>query len=309
MKVIDMHCDALYKLQAGAGKLNFQDSPELDVNFERLIEADFMMQAFAIFLDPEVPVEHKWKKAVEQVNIFKQHVQHRGGIIHPLRKWTDLESLPEGKIGAALTLEGVEPIGHSMERLDQLIAAGVLSVGLTWNDANLAADGIEEKRAAGLTTFGKEIVAKLNEKKVFTDVSHLSIKSFWDVMETSDYPIASHSNAKAVQGHQRNLNDDQIKAMIEKDAMIHVIFNPRFTSEDYSNSTIEDLIRHIDHIAELGGIHNIGFGSDFDGIKYHIKGIEQAAEYPEFLNTLEKHFSTEEVAGFASKNFLAHLPQ
>lgn len=309
MKVIDMHCDALYKLQASKGKWNFQDSPELDVNFERLIEGDFMMQAFAIFLDPEIPVEHKWKKAVEQVNIFKQHVLHRGGIIHPLKKWSDLEELPEGKIGAVLTLEGVEPIGQSIERLEQLITAGVLSVGLTWNNANLAADGVEEKRAAGLTTFGKEIVSKLNEHKVFTDVSHLSIKSFWDVMELADYPIASHSNAKAVYGHQRNLDDDQIKAMIEKDAMIHVIFNPRFTNEAVSDSKIEDLIRHIDHIAELGGIRNIGFGSDFDGIQHHIEGISHAGEYPTFLAALQKHFSHEEIAGFASKNFLAHLPK
>ncbi|WP_434967968.1 dipeptidase [Listeria ilorinensis] len=303
-----MHCDVLYKLQSSKGKWTFQDSPELDVNFERLIQGDILLQGFAIFLDPDVPVEHKWKKAVEQSNIFKQHILHRDGIIKPLKRWADLPDLPEGKVAAALTLEGVEPIGQDLDRLEQLLDGGVLSVGLTWNNANLAADGVEEPRGAGLTAFGKQIVKRLNERKVLTDVSHLSIKSFWDVMEVAEFPIASHSSAKSICPHIRNLDDDQIRAMIEHNAMIHVIFHPLFTTPS-GTANMEDVIRHIDHIAELGGIRNIGFGSDFDGIPSHVKGLEDAGKYQDFIVELEKHFSKEEVAGFAHQNFLDHLPQ
>ncbi|WP_099222706.1 dipeptidase [Listeria costaricensis] len=308
MKIVDMHCDVLYKLQASKGRLTFQDSSELDVNFERLVQGDILLQGFAIFLDPDVPVEQKWKKAVEQGNIFRQHILHRDGIIKPLKRWADLPNLPEGKIAAALTLEGVEPIGRDLDRLEQLLDGGVLSVGLTWNNANLAADGVEEPRGAGLTAFGKQIVQRLNERKVFTDVSHLSIKSFWDVMDIAEYPIATHSSAKAICPHIRNLDDDQIRAMIEHNAMIHVIFHPLFTTES-GTASMEDVIRHIDHIAELGGIRHIGFGSDFDGIPSHVKGLEDAGKYQDFIIELEKHFSKEEVAGFAHQNFIDHLPQ
>lgn len=95
-----------------------------------------------------------------------------------MKKWCDLENLPEDKIGAMLTLEGIEPIGRDLDKLTQLLDGGVLSVGLTWNNANLAADGIMEERGAGLTRFGKDIIHLLNERKVFTDVSHLSVKAF-----------------------------------------------------------------------------------------------------------------------------------
>ncbi|WP_420912541.1 dipeptidase [Listeria floridensis] len=303
-----MHCDVLYKLQKAKGRLTFQDSPELDVNFERMVEGDMLLQGFAIFLDPEVPIEHKWKKAVEQSNIFKQHVLHRNGVIKPLKKWTDLEMLPDGKMAAALTLEGVEPIGQDLDRLEQLLDGGVLSVGLTWNNANLAADGIEETRGAGLTRFGRDIISRLNKRKVFTDVSHLSVKSFWDTIEIAEFPIASHSSAKAICSHIRNLDDDQIKAMIEHDAMIHVIFHPLFTTES-GTANMEDVVRHIDHIAELGGIKNIGFGSDFDGIPSHVKGLENASQFQDFIAVLETHFGKEEVAGFAHQNFMNHLPR
>lgn len=308
MKVIDMHCDVLYKLQKAKGRLTFQDAPELDVNFERLLAGDVLLQGFAIFLDPEVPVEQKWKKAVEQGNIFKQHILHRDGKIKMLKKWTDLENLPEGKIAAALTLEGVEPIGQDLDRLEQVLDSGVLSVGLTWNNANLAADGILEPRGAGLTQFGREIIHRLNERKIFTDMSHLSVKSFWDAIQIAEFPIASHSSAKEICSHVRNLDDEQIKAMIEHDAMIHVIFHPLFTTNS-GTADMEDVIRHIDYIAELGGIRNIGFGSDFDGIPSHIKGLEDASKYQNFIDALLKHFSKEDVAGFAHQNFMNHLPR
>lgn len=309
MNIVDMHCDALYKLQAGVGKVMFQDSEQLDVNFEKMIAGGIKMQAFAIFLDPTTPVEQKWKKALEQVNIYRQHVLHRNGVIKPLRQWSDVDRVPEEKIGAFLTLESVEPIGADLRKLDQMLDYGVLSVGLTWNNANLAADGIEESRGAGLTDFGKAIVAKLNDRKVFTDVSHLSEKAFWDVMELADYPIASHSNAKAICPHPRNLSDEQIKALLEKDAMIHVVFYPLFVKETADTVYMDDLIAHIKHICDLGGAKNIGFGSDFDGIPYHIEGLEDCSKYPDFITELRKHFTDQEVKGFCYDNFMNHIPR
>ena len=181
------------------------------------------------------------------------------------------------------------------------------SIGLTWNNANLAADGVGEKRGAGLTSFGREIVQFNNQHKILTDVSHLSENAFWEVMEEATYPIASHSNAKAICNHRRNLSDQQAEAMFAKNSMIHVVYCPPFVKEQ-GDATIADLIKHIDHFCSLGGIKKIGLGSDFDGIDTKIVNLEDASMQPNLINELLKHYSETEVEGFAYQNFLDHRP-
>ena len=192
-----------------------------------------------------------------------------------IKDWSDFDLLKEDEIGALLTLEGVDAIGNDLQKLTILYELGVRSIGLTWNNANLAADGAGEKRVAGLISFGREIVEFNNHHKILTDVSHLSEKAFWDVMEEAEYPIASHSNAKALCNHVRNLSDEQAKMMFDKNAMIHVVYNPPFV-KNKGEVTITDLIEHIDHFCSLGGVNQIGLGSDFDGISTKILSLEDA---------------------------------
>src|SRR5699024_11482154 len=104
--------------------------------------------------------------------------------------WVLIIQLHDGEIGTMLTLEGVDAIGKDLKKLKILYELCVRSVGLTWNNANLAADGVGESRGAGLTTFGREIVQFNNAHKIFTDVSHLNEPGFWDVMEEGKYVIA-----------------------------------------------------------------------------------------------------------------------
>lgn len=311
MKSIDMHCDVLYKMQNNKGTLDFKDSDELDVNLKRLKEGEVKVQAFAIFIEPDLPSDKQYAAVLEQIDYYQKDILGKNPEIKQIWKWEEIQELKDNEIGSFLTLEGVSAIGNDLSKLDELLDAGVLSVGLTWNPANLAADGVEEPRGAGLTVFGFEIVKRLNERKVFTDVSHLSVKGFWDVMKSASYPIATHSNVLSLCSHVRNLNDDQIKAMIEHDAMIHVIFNPTFTLEEgkYKEVTIADLIPHIERLVELGAMRNIGFGSDFDGISTHIKQLAHAGETQNLIQSLLEIFTTEEVEGFAYQNFMDHLPK
>src|SRR5699024_10084592 len=117
---------------------------------------------------------------------------------------------------------------------------------------------------AGLTLLGKDVVRLNNEQKVLTDVSHLAVEGFWDVLELADYPFASHSNARAICDHERNLYDEQIKQLIHQNGQIHLVFNPPFINHGRDDASIADIIKHIDHICSLGGVHHLGFGSDFD---------------------------------------------
>lgn len=315
MKIIDTHCDALMKLQLGKRKQFFHDGPydyqtsnHIDTNVNRLHKGGVKVQFYAIFIEPDIPSDEKWQHALEQVDAFYVDVIEQNPEIKHIKSWQDLDKLKDGEIGAVLALEGADPIGNDVMKLKQLYRLGVLSVGLTWNYANYCADGVGEPRGGGLTLFGKEVIALNNQYQVFSDVSHASEAAFWDILEIADYPIASHSNARAICEHPRNLYDEQVEHIIKKKGLIHVVFNPPFINKDKEEATIPDLIKHIDHLCSLGGVKQIGFGSDFDGISTYVKGLEDASMYPSLINELLKHYSEEEVRGFAYENFLNHRP-
>lgn len=316
MKVIDTHCDALLKLQlAKRGQfydikpLNFKDSVEIDTNFLRLKKGKIMVQFFAIFIEPEVPFDEKWQHALEQIDFFYTDVLGVNSSMKHIKKWEDLDELGQDEIGAVLTLEGADAFGNDLVKLRHLYRLGVLSIGMTWNNANLCADGAGEPRGGGLTLLGKDVVKLNNDHNIFTDVSHSTVKGFWDIVELADYPIASHSNARAICDHPRNLYDDQIEAMFAKGGLIQLVFNPPFVKDTKEPTTIADLIKHIDHLCSLGGKRQIGFGSDFDGITDYVTGLEDASAYPNLINELLKYYTTEEVRGFAHQNFLNHRPK
>jgi membrane dipeptidase len=307
MNIIDLHCDALLKLWEGKGKLRFADAPELECNKTRLQQGQVKVQCFAIFIEPDFPSDQKFQAALEQIDYFYKEVLGKNPDMIHIKEWSDFDQLKLGQIGAMLTLEGVDAIGNDLTKLRILYQLGVRSVGLTWNNANLAADGAGEPRGGGLTLLGKEIVQLNNENRVLTDVSHLCERAFWDVMDIARYPIASHSNAKMLCNHRRNLSDEQATAMFEKGGLIHVVYWPPFVKEE-GKATISDLMKHIDHFCSLGGVKQIGFGSDFDGISSFITDLENASKSQNLINDLLKHFSEDEVRGFAYQNFLDHRP-
>ncbi|MBM7650784.1 dipeptidase [Neobacillus cucumis] len=307
MYIIDLHCDALMKLQEGRGVLRFADAEELDTNKKRLQAGQVKVQCFAIFIEPDIKGDQKFQVALEQIDYFYKEVLGKNPDMVHIKEWSDFDRLQPGQIGAMLTLEGVDPIGNDLAKLHILYQLGVRSVGLTWNQANLAADGAGEPRGGGLTLFGKEIVAFNNEHQILTDVSHLSDNGIWDVIELAKYPIASHSNARALCEHPRNLTDEQAKAMFARGGLIHVVYNPPFIKES-GVTTISDLIKHIDYFCSLGGVKQIGLGSDFDGISTFVIDLEDASKSQNLINELLKQFKEEEVRGFAYENFLNHRP-
>ncbi len=316
MKVIDTHCDALLRLQLaknggayGRKPIDFRTSSEVETSVVRLQDGNVMAQFFAIFISPDVPSDLKWQHALEQVDLFYTEVLGKNKEMKHIRTWEDFSTLKDGEIGAVLTLEGADAFGNDLMKLRQLYRLGVLSIGMTWNNANLCADGAGESRGGGLTDFGKEVVQLNNKYRVFTDVAHSTVKGFWDIVEHSDYPIASHSNARALCEHVRNLDDEQVKAMFAKNGLIHVVFNPPFINTGKREASIADLIKHIDHLCGLGGEKLIGFGSDFDGIASYVNNLEHAGHFPNLINELLKHYSEEQVRGFAHQNFLNHLPK
>src|SRR5690606_22568030 len=135
----------------------------------------------------------------------------------------------EGKVGAILSLEGVDGIDAQIYMVSLLQRLGVRFIGLTWNNMNWAADGILEARGAGLSSLGMEFVQQSYDSHMMIDVSHLSEQGFWDIVHHCKHPfIASHSNAKAICDHPRNLSDAQITAIIDRKGMIGLTYVPWF---------------------------------------------------------------------------------
>jgi membrane dipeptidase len=165
-------------------------------------------------------------------------------------------------------------------------------------------DGVDSVKEAGLTSFGREVVKEMNRLGMIVDVSHLNEKGIWDVVELSEKPIiASHSNAKTLCSHRRNLTDKQIKAIAQKGGVIGINFAPQFL-RDEGQATLEDVLNHIDYICELVGEDYIGFGSDFDGISSTPEGLKDISYFPAILEGLRKRgYTQEQIDKISHRNF------
>lgn len=283
--------------------LSFYNDEQLHTNFIHLQATGTKnIQCFAIYIPSHIHEQARFQVALEMLDIFYEKVMTYKGMKLILSK-ADALTLKQNEIGAMLTLEGCDAIGQDLIRLKTLYRLGVRSVGLTWNNANAVADGILEPRGAGITSFGKQVITFNNQHKLWTDVSHLSEKAFWDVIELAYYPIASHSNAKNLSPHVRNLSDNQIRALIEKNGMIGVTFVPEFLQEQ-GKATIYDVIRHVDYICSLGGENHIGFGSDFDGIEKTPQKLFNYSYYSILINELLKTFNEKIVKKILFYNFV-----
>lgn len=306
MKVVDFHCDVLCKLLLDE-HLTFQDSKpgSLDVTYERLKAAGTVLQTFAIYI-PE-SLNGRLEPILESVDRFYQQVLACKDMML-VRSAQDLElCLKTGKIGALLSLEGVDGLQGQISMLRILQQLGIRAAGLTWNHANWAADGAMEPRGGGLTAAGRRFVEECSKLDIMVDVSHLSERAFWDVAELSQKPfLASHSNARAICDHPRNLHDRQIAEIINRNGMLGITFVPWFVS-GAETVVIDDLLRHIEHICELGGEEHIMLGSDFDGIDRYISGLTHPGELSSFTDALLKRFTSRQTEQFMSGNAIRFL--
>lgn len=303
MKIIDLHCDVLYKLAGAEEPMSFLNSKELDVTLENLKRAEVKAQVFAIFVDDHLSVSQRYMEALRQLEKFQFEVIAPYEEMVHITSWDQLEMLEDGQIGAILSLEGCDAIHNDLQKLQTFIDAGILLCGLTWNHENEVGYGAQEDATKGLKEFGYEVIEKLNAHQIIIDVSHLNEQCFWDVLPKAKYILASHSNAHALRAHPRNLTDEQIIALAEKGGHIHTVFYPYFVSEK-EEVEIEDLMEHMKHMASLVGVSKLGLGSDFDGIDVKINALENTAQTPILLEKLLAIFSEEEVEGIAMNNFM-----
>lgn len=308
MFICDCHCDTLTELYNKNASL-YENEQHFDI--KRQIALGGGLQFCAIYVPTEVfRYQGGLRYTLCLLDKYNQEIKklHENGIdVLQVRTAEDAGNVLKHKAATLLAIEEGGAIDGSLEALRCLYELGVRAMTLTWSNRNDIADGInEEATGSGLTLFGKQVVAEMNRLGMLVDVSHISTAGFWSVIETSTKPIiATHSNAKSLCSHPRNLNDEQIKALAQNGGLAGITFAGQFLEEDWRNACIESVYKHIDYMLNLiGNDDHIGFGSDFDGISHPPYNIQGVQDYKPLIEYLSKYYSDETISKITHQNVI-----
>lgn len=273
MNLIDMHCDTIYEMLSGETPKDLRKN-NLKVDLEKLRKAGSAAQFFACFICmDEFLGKSRYEQAYEYVRVMasclKKQIWMYPEEIAFAGNGRDLErNQREGKISAFLTLEEGGVIHDDSARIEELWQMGIRLITLTWNYENCMGYPNSKDPAVmgkGLKPFGIFTVERMNELGMIVDVSHLSEGGFWDVIRySSKPPVASHSNARAIKEHPRNLSDGQIRALSEKGGIAGLNFYQHFLGNT-DECRIEEMVAHVKHMFQKGGEDFVAIGTDFDG--------------------------------------------
>lgn len=322
MKYIDMHCDTIPRLchpeAEERGETLRKNSGHLDL--ERMKQGNALAQCFAVFTDLKACPD-PYVRAREILDRFKKEIAENSSVIAQAFTAEDiLRNDREGKMSAVLTMEEGAACQGSLDRLREFYREGVRMMTLTWNypndlawpnRINLQTGHMEPETKKGLTEKGIAFIEEMERLGMVIDVSHLGDAGFWDIAKRAKKPfIASHSNSRKEACHVRNLTDEMIRALAEQGGVMGINFCGAFLSDlnenalDGGNSRVSDMVRHMKHIRQTGGIECIGLGSDFDGISGDLEVDSPAALYRIADEMSRQGFTGSEIDAVFYKNVL-----
>jgi membrane dipeptidase len=323
--VFDAHHDILIDVlnhhQKGVrGRLNSYWAP-------KLMAGGVNVQVLPIYVDTQYLPEMALRITLKMVEAFHADLETDSSIISPAYSFKDVEHLlMDGRIPAILALEGAEGLGNDIELFQLFYRFGMRVIGLTWNHRNVFADGTgEQDTGGGLTKLGFAAVKEMNRLGIVIDLSHINEACFFDALKTTNQPvIASHSNAKGIYDHPRNLSDEQIRTLAENGGVMGLLIHPGII--DPEKPTIERCVDHLAYVADLVGADHVGIGSDFvEGIltdavddslskqammdinvlKAGISGLDRIDQLPSLTEEMVRRgFSINEIKKILGANFM-----
>ncbi|WP_425059543.1 hypothetical protein SCACP_01350 [Sporomusa carbonis] len=289
MNIIDLHCDTILRIMKQGETAGLYRN-KFSVDIEKLLASRVQAQFFAMFINLRKDGP-PLTRALNMIDRFYREIEDNCQYIVLAKNGDELEqNRAAGKISAFLTIEEGGALQGDLVNLRTFYRLGVRLITLTWNYPNEIGYPNSEPdcRNQGLTPFGREVVAEMNRLGMLIDVSHLSDQGFYDVAALSVKPfVASHSNARALTGHPRNLTDDMIKLLAEKGGVMGLNFEKTFLGSD-SVSRVADMVEHLKHIRKVGGIDVIAIGSDFDGISEELE-LSHAGEMYKLVDALREN--------------------
>lgn len=277
-RIFDLHCDTLAAfLDPAPRQGNTLNDPSHRFALCKIPQGARWAQCCAVFIPDELKGPEASDYYIRHRDSFYRQMSALEALVLPCRTAGQVEQAwSRGKTAALLTVENASPLAGRLERVEQLRRDGVVMMTLTWNGENELGSGHSTDH--GLTPFGKEAVREMEAQGILVDVSHLNDRGFFDLLDVCQKPFtASHSNARALCPHRRNLTDGQIREMVDRRCLIGLNYYNAFLRPDGKEATLEDLWRHTEHFLELGAEDCLALGSDFDG-----------AEVPPCLDSPEK---------------------
>ena len=352
--LFDGHNDAPYQYRNRVGykfgELDFYDTTQLEnpmhTDIPRLKEGRVGAQWWSVYVPAGIPEDEAVKRTMEQIDFVYRMAERYPDEFEMAFTADDVERIfDDGKIASLIGMEGGHSIANSLAVLRSFHRLGARYMTITHSRTLDWADAAgDEPMHDGLSEFGEEVIREMNRLGMLVDLSHVTPATMKDAIAVSEAPVMfSHSNARAISGHPRNVPDDVLQILPEKDGLVMVTFVESFTSEELRQwyaerngyrekmeslyggqpdsvsakmeawmeeneqpkSTLEQVADHIDHIKNVVGVDYIGIGGDYDGVSSLPLGLEDVSTYPAlFAELLGRGYTEEELEKIAGLNML-----
>ncbi len=349
--LVDGHNDLPWQIRKRADgdvtKLDLRQSqPELHTDIPRLRAGGLGAQFWSVFIPTSISGTEAVQTTLEQIDVVHQMARHYPDVFRIALTAKDIERAHErGLIASLIGMEGGHSINGSLQVLRMFYEAGARYMTLTHSKNTPWADSCtDEPKVGGLSPFGEKVVREMNRIGMLVDLSHVSADTMRDALRVSRAPIIfSHSSARAITDHVRDVPDDVLKILSRTDGIVMVTFVPSFVNEEVRiygelrqaerdrlrtmhpadeqtvtsklqswtdqnprpQATLSDVADHIDHINEVAGIEHIGIGSDFDGISSVPVGLEDVSRFKDLvIELLERGYSNHDVRLILGGNLL-----
>jgi len=355
--VIDGHNDLLWAAREKVGydfeRMELTDSEVCrtlgtHTDLPRLRAGGVGAQFWSVFVPATMTGDDAVTATLEQVDGAHAMIRRYDDQLARATTVEDVErAWQQGKIASLMGAEGGHQINESLGTLRMLHRLGVRYLTLTHNDNVPWADSAtDEPVVGGLSEFGREVVAEMNRIGMLVDLSHVSADVMRQALDVSTVPVVfSHSSARALCDHPRNVPDDVLARLADNGGVCMVTFVPRFVNQDVRDwdavaktaahehgigpddeeagnafvegyrrehpapvATLDDVVAHLEHVREVAGVEHIGLGGDYDGVGELPTGLEDVAAYPRLLATLaERGWSDEDLARLTCRNALRSM--
>ena len=349
--IIDGHNDLPSAiLEQGAGNPASFDFNQLQTGFHtdfvRLREGRVGAQFWSAYISNDsIPTGTALRHALREIDMVHRLTAQYPRHLELARSAADIERIQrQRKIASLIGVEGGHGIDNSLSALRMFYDLGVRYLTLTHNTTLSWADAASDfPRNRGLTEFGEAVVREMNRLGMFVDLSHVSPETMHDALRVSEAPVIfSHSSARALVDHVRNVPDDVLRLLPANGGVIMITFVPAFVSKGVNDwtlraeaqaeqlrnelddpaqisrrmqewtkanpqpfATIGDVADHVDHVRKLAGIDHIGIGSDFDGIDRGPTGLEDVGDFPNlFAELLRRGYSEADLKKISGGNLL-----
>ncbi len=268
---VDTHTDTPLWFTRGNFSVGMRKSNQ--VSIQKMEEGKLDAQFLAAFLAQKELDEASSQKAVEKCHkmiegIYADVAKYKDDCGIALTEEDARRLKAEGKKAFFIGIENGYAIGKDIKNVKKYKDMGVQYMTLSHSYDNDICNSSSNTADAskGLTAFGRKVVKEMNKVGMMIDVSHVSEGTFWDVIKLSKDPIfASHSSVRALCDHDRNLTDDQLRALAKNGGVIQICIYGGYLNKNEKEASVDDVVRHIDHAVKVAGIDHVGIGSDFDG--------------------------------------------